>query len=272
MTITSRIQEITPAKARTLLRKNRRNRRIRPRRVAELADAIRRGEWQFDGSPIRFDEEGYLLDGQHRLLAIEEAGQPVQSLIVRGVPADAQMVMDTGAKRLFADQLSIEGYANSLVLASACKVIWRWRNGYLGAKSVFAPQPTFAQLHEVLVEGNERLQLAVKAVVGSTWRRHVPMPPGPLAAARAILFDLDEGDADHFFASLVEGTNLVATDPVYRFRELLHENKRSRSRYDSDHLLALLFKAWNAFRDGKPVKVLSYRPGGVAPESFPVPR
>lgn len=269
MTITSRVQEITPERARNMLRKNRKNRRIRPRLVKELSAAIERGEWRFDGSPIRFDEEGYLLDGQHRLLAVVEAAQAVELLVVRGVPAQAQMVMDTGAKRSFADQLAIDGEAHALILASAAKVVWRWRNGYLGSKGYFAPKPTFAQLYTVL-EDNDRLRLSVKAVANSL-RRHVPMPPGPLAAARAILLEINEEDADHFFASLVDGTNLTKTDPVYRLREMLNENKRSRARYDSDSLLALMFKAWNAYRVGKPIKVLSYRPGGVAPEAFPVP-
>jgi len=45
----------------------------------------------------------------------------------------------------------------------------------------------------------------------------------------------------------------------------------SRSKITADLAVALTIKAWNAYREGDPVRALSYRRGGASPETFPTP-
>jgi hypothetical protein len=272
MSITSSIQEISPALARKWLKENSRNRKIREHRVAELAEAIRRGEWQFDGNPIRFDKHGMLLDGQHRLLAIEASGRTVTSLVVKGIDTSAQLVMDTGLKRQFADHLQINGEKNPLQLAAACNVLWRWESGHFQERLNFRIRPTFEQLDDVLRRHPSLRQCTAACRATATGKRRIPMAHGHLIAARHILIGIDQVDADAFFAAVATGTELSELDARYKFRELLHQNQKSRQKYSADHLLAFLFKSWNLFRRGEPCKQLSYRAGGVSPESFPEPK
>lgn len=261
------IKTISPIQARKWLAENPRNRRIKQNRVDELADAIRRGEWHFDGSPIRFSTSGRLLDGQHRLLAISEAGLPVKALIVKNLPEEVQRVMDTGARRSFADNLQIDGESNSNVLGSATSILWRYENDAFGRKG-FRRHPTYDQLYDVLGRYTE-LRRSVSA---ANALKRIRMPKAWTAAARTIFLDIHVEDTDFFFSELDSGANMAHTDPIFKLRETLNDNASSRTRrYSGEHLFALTIKAWNSFRKGEEVRQLSFRAGGAAPEVFPRP-
>lgn len=61
---------VTPSLAREWLKKNTKNRPIRPSHVETLRQALARGEQVTTHQGIAFDTEGELIDGQHRLTAI----------------------------------------------------------------------------------------------------------------------------------------------------------------------------------------------------------
>jgi len=46
----------------------------------------------------------------------------------------------------------------------------------------------------------------------------------------------------------------------------------ARGERNQRYIAALVIKAWNAYRDGAPVRQLKYRIGGANPEKFPEPR
>lgn len=268
-TPTAIIESVDPVQARRWLKENNvRNRRLRPGRVEDLKQAILRGEWRMDGSPIRFSVTRKLLDGQHRLKAIEEAGRTVQCLIIRGLDESAQEVMDRNLGRTYADKLQIDEEPNATTLASAVSLMWRYENGYFGKES-FGKRASFPQLDDVL---NRHPELRRSVTAAGNYIKKVRMPRAYIAVARTIFLGISEEDADRFFSDLMTGENLTAVDPAFRLREALTQNALSSSkRYSSDHLLALTFKAWNLFRKGEPCKNLSFRAGGAAPEAYPLP-
>jgi len=108
MTITAATETITPSIAEAMLGYNSENRNINHRRVAVIRDDILADRWEFNGDAIRFDENGIMIDGQHRLAAIVMAGKSVASLVVRGVPVAARKTIDQGKSRSLADVLKIE--------------------------------------------------------------------------------------------------------------------------------------------------------------------
>lgn len=103
--ITTTIETITPAKAMEYLKRNGRNRRMRPGAVRTMAEAIQRGEWMLTHQGIAFSETGDLLDGQHRLTAIVQAGMSVEVAVSRGVPSESFIALDRGNRRSVADVL-----------------------------------------------------------------------------------------------------------------------------------------------------------------------
>jgi hypothetical protein len=67
--ISSELVEITPAMAREWLEKNiENNRGVGAQVVDAYARDMLAGKWYIPGDPIRFDEDGNLIDGQHRLV------------------------------------------------------------------------------------------------------------------------------------------------------------------------------------------------------------
>src|SRR5262245_16276311 len=102
------VETITPESATNWLRANQHNRPVRRRHVAFLAKQITDGHWQLNGQTIIISEDEQVLDGQHRLLAVIEAGRQIQSLVVYGVDPVAFKTIDTGAVRTGADALCLE--------------------------------------------------------------------------------------------------------------------------------------------------------------------
>jgi hypothetical protein len=85
--------------------------------VQQLAGQIQRGEWQLTHQGIAFDEDGVLIDGQHRLAAIVKAGLTVRLTVAHGVRRTASTVMDTGRKRTGRDALALAG-------ETPCRTAW----------------------------------------------------------------------------------------------------------------------------------------------------
>lgn len=85
--IITKSEMITPQLAREYLRTNSNNRPLRVMHVTKLADAFARGEYAQTHQGIAFDSAGVLLDGQHRLHAIErqQDGFSVAMLVTRGL-------------------------------------------------------------------------------------------------------------------------------------------------------------------------------------------
>jgi len=100
------IVNVTPQLASEWLRANRGNRTIRRNVVDGLRLSFQRGEYKRTHQGVAFSESGRLLDGQHRLTAISEMRDGVFPMVVAtGLPDDAFLVMDIGAKRNAADAL-----------------------------------------------------------------------------------------------------------------------------------------------------------------------
>jgi hypothetical protein len=94
------------------------NRKLRKRHVDTLVRDIQRGDWHVSPAGIVLDEQGRLIDGQHRLTAILATGQSVPLFVWHGWPPAAQDVLDMGAARSVAEQLGLDGVGDSAKLFS----------------------------------------------------------------------------------------------------------------------------------------------------------
>ncbi|EDZ0839862.1 hypothetical protein GJ904_19995 [Salmonella enterica] len=103
----SEIRDIDPAIAQEFLDRAIPNRKVSRIRVKRYAKAMREGKWALNGESIKISPDGELLDGQHRLLAVIEAGVAVKLFIVFNVSFDALPTVDSGRNRSSADSLTI---------------------------------------------------------------------------------------------------------------------------------------------------------------------
>lgn len=100
---------VSPDLATKWLEGNTHNRPVRDSVVHRYAADMQAGRWKQSHQGIAFDEEGTLIDGQHRLFAVIEASTPVLMQVTYGLSMDTQMVVDDGIKRTTVDLLKING-------------------------------------------------------------------------------------------------------------------------------------------------------------------
>lgn len=124
------IETITPQIAEAYLRKNDNVRKVTWGVVAKYAEDMKHGRWLLSSETIAFDENGYLKDGQHRLLACVKSGCSFQTLVVRGLEDGADSVVDIGKTRSPSDQL--KGYEYADKVAAIAKIARATKAGSLG--------------------------------------------------------------------------------------------------------------------------------------------
>jgi hypothetical protein len=93
-------------------------RKIKPRHVDQMARDMKRGSFVENGDAVRFDIEGQLIDGQHRLMALIEADLPLWTQVVLGLPLGALPTIDSGTKRGLSDRLAVVGIFDPHVVFS----------------------------------------------------------------------------------------------------------------------------------------------------------
>jgi hypothetical protein len=98
--------------AEELMKNNKGNRRIRKNHVRALALEILEGRWQKTPDAIGLRVDGRVGNGQHRLLALIEAGKVNPDIVLpmylcTGITDDEFRRLDTGIKRSAADALTI---------------------------------------------------------------------------------------------------------------------------------------------------------------------
>ena len=119
---------VTPELAQAWLDKNIGNRKLTANHVERIARDMKAGRFSFTGDPIRFDDTGRLIDGQHRLKACIKADAPFESLVVYNLSPKVQDVIDAGRPRALGDLLSMDGFHYSTTLAAALRVLMAEKN------------------------------------------------------------------------------------------------------------------------------------------------
>jgi len=108
------LETITPNKAELYLNRNTCNRKLRDARVDKYAHDMRNGAWTQCTVPIAFYDNGDIADGQHRLWAIIESGAPQKFYVMRELPREAGLNIDTGDSRTLVDNARISGSNHEL--------------------------------------------------------------------------------------------------------------------------------------------------------------
>lgn len=256
---------VTPAQAARWLENNHGNRNLRDGVVAKLAGAIERGEWQVNGDTIRIDQDGNLVDGQHRLSAIVKAGIAVETLVAFNVPREAMVTMDTGVRRTLGDLLKFRGEKNSNVLGAALRTLWLFEKNELRPNRLY--DPTNEQLLELL-EKRPSIREAIAESVAAARRYRSSTA---VAAVACYLFrQLDKELSNEFFMMLRTGVGFDSVHhPVRKLGVWLDQTGSGNKNvtYSQRYTLAMYVKAWNAFVTGREIKVMRLRSG----EEYPTP-
>lgn len=103
------IMNVTVEQALQWLEGNTHNRPVNEAHVKRLARDIQAGRWRLTHQGIAFDTDGLLIDGQHRLWAIIEAGTSITTRVFFNEPPENRHVLDSGQRRSNLDILNLTG-------------------------------------------------------------------------------------------------------------------------------------------------------------------
>jgi len=271
MTIRSEVEKITPALAEEILdhsKEHVRNRKIHDTHVAWLSDQMKSGKWKTNGEPIIMDEEGHLMDGQHRLYAVALSGCTIETVVTRGVDRATFASIDTGVGRTTADVLSINDEPNAPILSVALG----WFHRYEQGKMLFSLK-TSGFTSAVAISQLKRNGPIHEAVTWACGMKRTVILQKVSASSLAFLkymFSMHKPIlADEFFELVADIRGDHPGTPTRVLRDCIIKDERSRNPASSLEMMALIVKAWTAFLNGTKPLAYVWRRTGATPESFP---
>ncbi len=270
-------EEVTPAIAADWLTHNTHNRHVQDAKVTEYEQAMKDGRWlEGSGAFVAFDTGGVLRNGQHTLTAQVRANVTLSHVVYRDVTPESQEVMDTGAKRRFADALVLAGETDPNNIAAATNMLYYWDKGLRGTglTSMGGSAVKRAQIPQLMAYFHDHADEIRDGVTAMAKVRKSIRASGRIMSLSHVVFSrIDDADTAFFFDRLETGESLTKTDPIYQLRKRLQEEsmKMSQGRIAASVLLGMIMKAWNMYRDGTEIQVLVFRPGGSSKEQFPEP-
>lgn len=256
---------VTPEIAGSLLDHNNINRPLRQFHVSRIAAQIADGKWMFNGDTIKISDDGDVLDGQHRLWAILEAKQPVETIIVRGIQREAFSTIDAIRQaRSGGDTIARMGaprYRNNI--AGALSWMLRWQRGVLETYRDPRNRIENSDIEKAFVK-HPTIERAVERVMPLRGTVNV----GIISFVYYVLANKNQELSERLLSTLENPVASPIDDPFYRLRAYFtadYTGKKKSPLID----IALTIKACNAAHKGLSIKGLNWRSQGDNPEKFP---
>lgn len=243
--------DITPAMAREMLEYNVNNRTLRQKRIVGIVEQLNKKQWLASGESIKFDTEGNLIDGQHRLAGCVEAKMTLRNqLVVTGLPKQAFAVIDSGLKRQPKDILDRLEMANTSQIAAASRIVQVLEAGLNPFNSEVMSELITRQDILRHCQNNQEtidwaLRLARPVYEGSKLGNVTALTAMAVLAANA---GYPRHTIEEFLGKLATGEGLNGNSPILALRNhLIREREQKRNR-GVEHLgnYIVAFNAWVA--------------------------
>lgn len=233
-----------------------------------LAGEMTAGRWSNDGSPIRFDKSGRLIDGHHRVEAVIRSGITIEVCVVEDLPEEAFETIDTGKARSLADAVYCSGtHAHFKDTSALLRLIDRWddKSGLASTKGR-GQRVSSRKIVELLGQHEASVKESVSYVCGNHDRRRLA-PPSVTTFCHWLFSRIDPEIANRFIDDVASGADLPKGDGRYLLSRQLQNRARSSSGDAQRSLVGAFIKAWNLYREGKQGSLIAWRPH----EAFPIP-
>jgi len=255
---------VTPTLAAQWLRNNKLNRAMRKPTVEAYAGDMKTGEWMLTHQGIAFNDQDELIDGQHRLQAVVNAGVDVVMLVVTKLPTkppgkklSTMDAVDCGASRSLSDRLQLShGLVDSRIISSTCIMLAIVQCRFSSGKA------TMAQVLAVLEVYGEAIKFAVK---------HRSKLPGLrtqfVLGAMALAYATQPKKAERFYELLLTGENLHGRSPVLHLRNWLLEGdaiKKMGSKKMRLYAVEVVAHHFKLFCDGVETTKFTHTKDGLA--------
>jgi hypothetical protein len=243
--------DITPTMAKEMLTYNVNNRPMRQKRIVGIVEQLNKKQWLASGETIKFDTDGTLIDGQHRLAGCVEAKMTLRNqLVVTGLPKQAFSVIDSGLKRQPKDVLDRIQMANTTQIAAASRIIQVLEAGL---------NPFNSEVMSELITRQDILNHCKQNQDLIDWALRLARPvyeTGKIGnvtaltalAVLAVNFGYERSVVEEFVNKLASGEGLNGNSPILALRNhLIREREQKRNR-GVEHLgnYIVAFNSWVA--------------------------
>jgi hypothetical protein len=225
-------------------------------------------DWPFAGDPIRFNIDGELIDGQHRLRAVEQSRSSEMMIVIRGLERETFAVFDTGRARSFPDVLKSMGVPNVAIVSNLTRRVLHWRRGNYGVPNVprvlnpgFLGVPASTGMLRATFE--ELKSPIINAARRGNGYKSMTQPktatPGVLAFAYLLFSSYDLERCELFFHELQYGPSKVGPEyPIAvlrdRMRDRLPPGKSASPDWVWMHFFILTWNNWYLAKSMKALK------------------
>lgn len=205
-----------------LLSLNTNNRTIKKRHKQWLEQAVREEKFLLGPQGVGISSDGVLIDGQHRLTAIRDAGYPrVELVVVTGIDPEMRLYLDQNAKRSVADALKIvlgENVSSRItsVVTFLMRVVEDEKEGFTLMRS-----SNKLPLDEVRQNVKKRLKIIETINEASAHECRA----GTCAALVEYSDKWDMDDALELARQVGFGENISQGDPGYKLRDMVLRKK-----------------------------------------------
>jgi len=266
MTLKSKIKIITPEYAKELLERTKAagvlNRKTSSRTVEIYANEMRSDRWKLNSESIKLDENGYVLDGQHRLLACIQAGCPFQTLVNSDVPRDTFDTIDCGRVRTGTQVLQMSGVQYHTVITGIINGMNEFRNcGHLALKDRrLTPSAVLEEYNTRPADYDDAARVAMRCITES--HAMTPKTVGTLYFALVHDNGVSKEKAEQFFTQI--NSFDTAGNPV--IEKMRRWNLANKDRRVSEKLrVAYVIRSWNAYVSGTKAPRFSEHDADVMP-------
>lgn len=252
----SRVETITPMLAEEYLKSNKNNRQLRKNIVAYYASQMRDGQWMLNGEAIIFNERGTLVDGQHRLAAVIEAGVNIDMLVVRNADKDSFATIDSGISRKITDTFYVKGIPNATNVAAIISRYCKLRNGRTAMGVPTSRKESNTPSRQDLLKiysDNEDFWQDVCKFANCCYRPMRLMKATEIGGVVSFLI-LDKGHSQDIVMGFFEDlliADLPKSKMLAAYRKKLISDMTSTTHLTAVYKQQLLIKVWNAYVDGR---------------------
>lgn len=241
---------ITPELAKEYLKLNKKNRAMNKNLVNTYVHDMVTQNWIVNGETIKFDLNGDLIDGQHRLAAIIQSGVSIEYTCIFDLPEKAFSTIDIGRRRTMGDTLSAVNIPSSSSMAALAKRMLQYDKGYSigNAQARVNIGITNNDIIEFVNENQDIMLTHVNSAktYHQTFRG---LNNGDYAFYSYLFSRIDAQAAENFF-NILTGVELApVNNPVTLLRNRLINNMGMKTKMNKVLLSSYVVKAWNYHRN-----------------------
>jgi len=233
------IETVTPEMAEDYLTHNTRNRKIVAAHVDAIARDIRAGNWMMNAQPICFARDGRLLNGQHRLSAVLQAGEAIEVPVMRGLPEEAYATYDIHAKKGPQLGAALDNFGDKPLVAAAAVLLWKRELKPSGIRNA---KPTPSEVMKIVEQHPRLLELRTFG------RKMIEFGRGSVLTYAAYCIERDDPELGRVFLERFEtGADLPRGHLILELRKRMQIMRRERT--SQDEQIKELLAAWERFKE-----------------------